>query len=88
MRAGVLLVAAMSLALGMGIRPDDNIMREGSGHRRAMLDKTELKAAPNLWANLTEWTNGDAVTPESIKGKVVKSGGLQALYIESIEAAK
>jgi cytochrome c biogenesis protein CcmG/thiol:disulfide interchange protein DsbE len=71
MKAGVLCVAAMSLALGMGIRPDDTIQREGAGQRRAALDKMELKAASNIWADLSDWTNGDAVTAESTKGKVV-----------------
>jgi thiol-disulfide isomerase/thioredoxin len=76
MKAGVLLVAAMSLALGvgMGIRPDDTVQREGSGERRTALDKLELKSAPNIWADLTDWSNGSGVTAESTHGKVVVIG--------------
>jgi thiol-disulfide isomerase/thioredoxin len=86
MKAGVLMVAAVALALGMGVRPDDNIQREGSGQRRAALDKMELKASPNIWADLTDWTNGSPVTAESTKGKVVVLATWSSFYKTSHSA--
>lgn len=80
MRVGLILVAAGSLALGMGTRPDDGIIREGSGQRRATLDKMELATAANLWADLSDWTNGPALTPEATKGKVVVIGTWSSWY--------
>lgn len=87
MKAGVLLVAATSLALGlgMGIRPDDTVQREGSGARRTALNQMELKAAPNIWADLTDW-NGTPVTAESTKGKVVVIGTWASYYKTSHSA--
>lgn len=50
----------------------DEVVREGIGERRAMLDKMELTDFdPALWAGLTDWINGGPVTAASAEGKVV-----------------
>jgi len=68
--ASVLLVAGMAQAQ-MGVS-NPEIKREGSGERRLMLNKMELKAAAtDLWAGLSNWTGGPALTSEATKGKVV-----------------
>jgi hypothetical protein len=51
---------------------DSDIVREGIGERRAALDKLELTDFDrSLWSKLTDWTNGDAMTPEAAEGKVI-----------------
>lgn len=65
------LVALLALGLvGSPVRAD--VIREGSGPQRAALDKMELQPFPSdAWSKLSNWTNGDAITPARIDGKPV-----------------
>lgn len=48
------------------------ILREGTGERRAALDKMELtKFDHSLWSHLSDWRNGQALTGAEADGKVV-----------------
>jgi thiol-disulfide isomerase/thioredoxin len=47
-------------------------LREGAGQRLAELDKMELTAFPaSNWSLLSDWANGDALTPAATDGNVV-----------------
>ena len=78
--AGVLAVAASAggaLAQGAGkpapiVVAETDIAREGEGARRDALNKRERKAFDStLWAKLSDWTNGKALTATDTKDKVV-----------------
>ncbi|MEM7622838.1 MAG: TlpA disulfide reductase family protein [Planctomycetota bacterium] len=67
-------VAGAALAVGLlaSSSASGDIIREGTGERRAALDVMELKPFDSgLWANLSEWTNGDALNATETDGKVV-----------------
>ncbi len=52
--------------------PGADLPREGTGDRRADLDAMELKPFDgSLWSELTEWNNGEALTSDGARGKVV-----------------
>lgn len=76
MKLGKLVVASMTLALAAGAAFGQTVIaREGAAKDRIACDKLELTAVPTtFWSALTDWTNGDALTAESTKGKVVLIG--------------
>lgn len=70
-RALAVLVAGAGLAMGV-VGASANPIREGTGERRAALDAMELQPFDqSLWSNLSNWYNGEAVTPGATDGKVV-----------------
>lgn len=70
-RALVAMIGVVGLIAGVSGAKDE-IVREGVGERRAALDKMELTDFDqSLWSGLTEWVNGEAVTPTTVEGKVV-----------------
>lgn len=70
-RALAVLAAGAGLAVGvLGASADP--IREGTGERRAALDAMELTPFDqSLWSTLSNWYNGEAVTPATMDGKVV-----------------
>lgn len=68
------LAAAASVTLAQPVvhPPGYDLAREGTGDRRAALDKMELRPFDqSLWSKLSDWTNGSALTDDSTHGKVV-----------------
>ena len=63
-------VAALVGSVAAGVASGD-VVREGSGSRRATLDSMELKPAPLEWSELSEWINSDGVDATSVAGKPV-----------------
>lgn len=88
MKLGVLAAAGMTLVLAAGSAfGQADIAREGSGNSRAACDKLELTSVPaDFWSSLTDWTNGDALTAENTKGKVVLIGTWWSSYKTSHNA--
>lgn len=80
MKAGLSAVA-LAVVMGAGLaapalaNPEYNlkaVRREGSGEARLKRDALELKAFPvDALAGLTDWAGGEALTADSMKGKVV-----------------
>ena len=63
--ATILLAATLSAAAA-------DPVREGAGARRAALDAMELNPFPAItWTMLSDWTNGQALSPGVTDGKVV-----------------
>ncbi|MGE3109901.1 MAG: peroxiredoxin family protein [Phycisphaerales bacterium] len=76
--------AAISLACGVAMGQKDGVLREGAARHREMCDKLELSPVPaNMWNTVSDWTNGDALTPENTKGKVVLIGTWWSAYSPS-----
>ncbi|MCL4220975.1 MAG: TlpA family protein disulfide reductase [Phycisphaerales bacterium] len=72
--AGAALVSAVSITFAQPViqAPGHDLAREGTGERRAQLNAMELKPFdPSLWSQLSDWTNGSALSEESTHGKVV-----------------
>lgn len=70
----VLSALALSAFAGASLASPESpdIRRIGVGETRTQLDTMELKAFPNVvWANLSDFTGGPAVTADSIKNKPV-----------------
>lgn len=73
------MVAGGAMARVPGATPQPEIRREGAGDRRAALAKMELQPFKfEMLSGLTDYTNGAALTPESIKGKVLLIATWQA----------
>ncbi|MEN0020814.1 MAG: hypothetical protein AAF747_08030 [Planctomycetota bacterium] len=72
MRAGAVGgVLAIAGATGLA-SADDGIAREAIGPRAEQLAEMERQPFPSeLWGGLESWANGEAVTADSIDGKVV-----------------
>ncbi len=71
MKTATVTAALALLACSAPLLADD-IAREGVGARREALDQMELAPFPvEAWAGLSEWTNGEALTPADMTGKVV-----------------
>lgn len=73
-----MLVAALGLSIACWAVADEitppgaDLPREGTGSRRAALDRMELKPFDQaLWGALSGWTNGGALDAAGTKGKVV-----------------
>jgi thiol-disulfide isomerase/thioredoxin len=65
-------LAALGLALASSALAQPMIVREGEGQHRQKCDQMELKPFPaEAWSKLSEWTNGAALTPGAMSGKVV-----------------
>ena len=68
---------ALSIAVGLAVLSaepmnDTVITREGAAEHRAALDAAELQPFDaGLFAALTDWSNGDALSAESLAGQVV-----------------
>ncbi|MBC7772296.1 MAG: redoxin domain-containing protein [Pyrinomonadaceae bacterium] len=88
MKIGKLVVASLTLALAAGAAfGQTDIAREGSGQARSAADKLELTAVPAaFWSSLSDWSNGEALTAESTKGKVVLIGTWWSAYKTSFSA--
>ncbi|MCB9846021.1 MAG: hypothetical protein H6811_08560 [Phycisphaeraceae bacterium] len=72
MRQNRWALACMTVAMISGATLAQEVIREGSGGRRAELDEMELKPFPEqLWGTLTEWSTDAPVTPGDLSGKVV-----------------
>lgn len=72
--AGAALASAVSVTFAQPVihAPGHDLAREGTGERRAQLNAMELKPFDqSLWSQLSDWTNGSALTEESTHGKVV-----------------
>ncbi len=81
MKVTTLFAAALILVAGSALRANDPIKREGSGAHRAKLDAMELKPFnASLFAGLNGWTNGEALTAENTKGKVVLVATWSSFY--------
>lgn len=65
----ILSVAAALTVAGLSL---GDVRREGSGERRKSLDAMELRPFPSdLWASLSGWTQGAALTEADTAGSVV-----------------
>jgi len=82
MKLGTFVVAGLTLAFAAGAAcGQSDIAREGSGNHRTACDKLELTAVPaTFWSSLTGWTNGEALTAENTKDKVVLIGTWSSFY--------
>ncbi|CAK9069779.1 Uncharacterized tRNA/rRNA methyltransferase MT0904, partial [Durusdinium trenchii] len=68
---GILTATIVALAASAGLAQSDQIIREGSGERRAALDAMELSAFDkSLLGGLTDWI-GEPVTADDLDGKPV-----------------
>lgn len=68
---GILTATIVALAASAGLAQSDQIIREGSGERRAALDAMELSAFDkSLLGGLTDWI-GEPVTADELDGKPV-----------------
>ena len=68
----VVLAAGLIALCGSVSSGGDQIAREGSGDRRAELDKMELVAFPSaLFAEMSDWRNTDGIDAADAEGKVV-----------------
>lgn len=68
------LASAVSISVAQPVvqAPGHDLAREGTGERRAQLNAMELKPFDqSLWSQLSDWSNGPALTEESTHGKVV-----------------
>ncbi len=65
--AGVILALATPI-----LASPPTITREATGDRLEKLTNMELKAVDaKLWSKLTDWNQGEALTPDNTKGRVV-----------------
>ncbi|KAA0212708.1 MAG: TlpA family protein disulfide reductase [Leptolyngbya sp. PLA3] len=72
--AGAALASAVSVTLAQPVvhAPGYDLAREGTGERRVQLNAMELKPFDqSLWAHLSDWSNGPALSEEATHGKVV-----------------
>lgn len=72
--AGAALASAVSITFAQPViqAPGHDLAREGTGERRAQLNSMELKPFDqSLWLQLSDWTNGSALSEETTHGKVV-----------------
>jgi thiol-disulfide isomerase/thioredoxin len=71
-RARVVAAGLVTLALAIPALGQDAPLRESTGRRLADLDKMELTAFPAAnWALLSDWANGEALSPGATDGNVV-----------------
>lgn len=72
MKAAVLAMAAGLMMGGVVLaQANDGVVREGTGERRAQLDKLEMQTFPaEAWSALSDWKGGEA-GPGTTDGKVV-----------------
>lgn len=77
------MVAAAALAVGSAANAD--VVREGSGERRAALDRMELTRMPASWDDLASW-RGEAVTRSTTAGKPVLIVTWASWYPRSVRA--
>ncbi|MFI4916978.1 MAG: peroxiredoxin family protein [Phycisphaerales bacterium JB060] len=68
---GILTATIVALAASAGLAQSDQVIREGSGDRRAALNAMELSAFDkSLLSGLTDWV-GEPVTADDLDGKPV-----------------
>lgn len=81
------IVAAM--ACGATALAGPEIVREGTGERRAALDQMELQPfQAGLWEHLTSWTGGDRLDAQATKGKVVLLVSWASWYPSSVRSLR
>lgn len=81
-----LCAALVFVGVAMAGGPDP-VAREGTGDRRARLNKMELQPFPaDVWETLSQWQNGAAPTPEETDGKVVLICTWASWYPTSVKA--
>lgn len=73
MAAGLTAALSSAALAGSGtfVLDADMVRREGTGDARVRLNTMELEPFKANWADLSDWTGGDAVTPDAIKGRPV-----------------
>lgn len=71
--ASLVAVCGANVALGQGaLTADQSVLREGEGARRTALNGRERKPFPTTaWGQLSDWTNGAALTATSIQDRPV-----------------
>lgn len=71
--ASLVAVCGANVALGQGaLTADQSVLREGEGARRTALNARERKPFPTTaWGQLSDWTNGPALTATSIQDRPV-----------------
>lgn len=84
------ILGAMGLAvLTASTAAGPDVRLEGSGEQRTKLDAISYKPFDTgLCSKLTDWTGGDALTPESISGKVVLFVTWSSWYKTSFDALR
>jgi thiol-disulfide isomerase/thioredoxin len=85
-----LTLAALGVALASTVMAQQPmVVREGEGARRKYCDGLELKPFDvTNWSKLSEWTNGGAITPADVSGKVVLIVTWADWYEPSVRALK
>jgi len=77
-------IVAGAIAMSGTVLADD-VVREGSGDRRAALDRMELEPMPASWDDLSSWSGGE-VTRSSTAGKPVLIVSWASWYPKSVRA--
>lgn len=82
MHVGLMVAAAVLIG---GASAGADIVREGSGERRAALDRMELSKFPASWGDLSDW-QGEPVSSATISGKPVLVVAWASWYPQSVRA--